>query len=52
VKTDIDRDQRTALVECIDAGLPAMVERYGWHSVEVRGLEDLKMKLGAVKRVS
>lgn len=50
VKDDIERDQRQALVECITVGLPAMVERYGHHSMEVRGLEHLVAKLTAGPR--
>ena len=46
---DVKRDQRLALAECIEVGMPAMVERYGHHSMEVRGLEDLKEKLSNTK---
>ena len=45
---EVDHDNRTGLIECIEAGLPHVVEKYGHHSYEARSahrmLDELNKK--------
>ena len=48
-KKEVDRDNRQGLLECMELGLPGLVDRYGWHSHEVRSAERLIRALTNMK---
>jgi hypothetical protein len=38
---EVDALNKAGLLECLEAGLPTLVERYGHHSYEVRSAEQM-----------
>lgn len=38
-KSEVDRSNRDGLLECLEAGLPTLVEKYAWHSHETRSAQ-------------